>query len=793
MGHSPFHVFGRSPAFAVGVVLPLSLGIALAAITSAVVNAYLIRTLPYPAPDRVYHVMYAPPGPWEPRGLSGMDWASVSDVVEYPLASGADTFFLADGSAAPPLRGRRITFGVVAGLVLQPAAGRLLVEEDFQSTAEPSVLIGYSVWRDRFGSDPAVVGRSLRTETEAGRAEQFRIVGVLPRNFYIGGDSTQPIDVVVPIDGSARRYYMARLRPGVPPALAERRLTEAALRVATDAPADWSGVHLESAHERYTGRLRPVLTGIMVASALLLLTAFANVAVLIVLRTARRQKEMALRLALGSTNARLLRLLLAETCVLLVASLVIGLFICRSALQVLAPLIEAQLGRPAPGGSVSIAIDATVLFAFIAIGAVSLIALTLPPLGLLRRGRLAAILQRSGATTTEGLGMRRLRSTMLVVEVAATVVLLAGCGLMVRSVARMVRTDLGFQPHQLARARITLRPVDYANPQAFTRFFQRFIERASIAGAPVVFSSWPPFAAFPEQAIEVDGRAGHILNAGYVNVGPNYFSTLDVALRSGREITAADIASSAAVAVVSESLAKRLWPGGDALGRQLRQIQVTARGPEPPGPWQTVVGIVADVRQSYGDTNMHDVYSPWIPNLRFGSFYTRTPRPLPSQSRVLQGVATEIDPHAVVNDLRAVDAENRELEGATFLSMMLAGFAAVATIVAVLGIYAVTAYSLQQRERELAIRMALGAGRRAVATLLLGESGAVLTAGLFTGVAGAMATARILEHQLFGVQTFDVLTLAATSTLTATTWLVATWWPTRRAARTDLVVSLKEI
>jgi len=793
MAHSPFRVLNRSPAFALGVVLPLSLGIALAAITSAVVHAYLIRTLPYPAADRVYHVMYAPPGPWEPRGLSGMDWASLNDVVEYPLASAADTFFVADGGAAPPLRGRRVTFGVLAGLALQPAAGRLLVADDFHSTAEPSVLIGYNVWRDRFGADAATVGRQLRTETEAGRVEQFRIVGVLPRDFYIGGDSTQPIDVVVPMDGSARRYYMARLRPGVPPALAQRRLTEAALQVANDVPADWSGVRLESAHERYTGRLRPVLTGIIVAAALLLLIAFANVAVLIVLRMARRQREMALRLALGSTNARLLRLLVAETCVLLVVSLSIGFVVSRSTLQLLTPLIEAQLGRPAPGGTASIAIDTTVILVFAAVGIVALIALTLPPLGLLRRGRLAAMLQRSGATTTDGAGMRRLRSTMLVVEVAATVVLLAGCGLMVRSVARMVRVDLGFQPHHLARARIALRPVDYRDAQAFTRFFERFIERASAAGAPVVFSSWPPFAEFPEHAIEIDGRAGHVLNAGFVNIGPNYFSTLDIALRQGREITADDVTSSAAVAVISESLAKRLWPGGDALGKQLRQIQLTAGGPQPPGPWQTVVGVAADVRQSYGDPNLHDVYSPWIPNLRFGSFYTRTLHQLPSASRLLQGVAKDIDSHAVVNDLRAVDDENRELAGAMFLSMMLAGFAAVATIVAVLGIYAVTAYSVQQRERELAIRIALGADRGAVARLLLRESGIVLAAGLVLGIAGALATARVLEHQVFGVQTFDLSTLALTAALTATTWLAATWSPARRATRTDPVVSLKEI
>jgi hypothetical protein len=247
------------------------------------------------------------------------------------------------------------------------------------------------------------------------------------------------------------------------------------------------------------------------------------------------------------------------------------------------------------------------------------------------------------------------------------------------------------------------------------------------------------------------------------------------------------------VAIVSESLARRLWPRNDALGKRLRQVEVTARGPEPPGHWQTVVGIAADVRQSYGDSNVHDIYSPWIPSIRYGSFWTRTTRPLASDSRLLQSVGREIDPHAVVNDLRAVDDENRELAGASFLSMMLATFAAVAATIAVLGIYAVTAYSVQQREREMAIRMALGAGRRAVATLVVRESGGVLAAGLVVGLGGALATARVLEHQMFGVQAFDPAILSATSALMAATWLAATWWPARRASEKDLSVSLKEV
>lgn len=489
----PFHALLRSPAFTLGAILPLALGFGLVIAAVAVVNAYLIRSLPYPAAERVYHVMYAPPGPWEPRGLSGMDWASVADVVECPLASSGETFFITEGGSSQPLRGRRVTYGVLAGLAIRPAAGRLLVEGDFQKSNQPLALIGYSVWRDRFGSDPAAIGRVLRMETEAGRVEQVRMAGVLPRDFYVGGDSARPIDVIVPLDDSSRRYYLARLRPGVPRALAERRLTEAARRVGTDIPRDWTGVHLESAHERYAGRFRPVLLGIVAAAGLLLLIVFANIGVLIVLRTARRRKEIALRFALGSTTAQLMRLLASETFVLLGIAQAIGLFVAHVGLHLLAPLVETELGRPAPGGAATIAVDTTVLFIIGAVGASGALALTLLPVVLLRRRHLSGLLQRTAATITDSLAMRRLRSAMLIVEVATTLVLLAGGAFMLKSLATMLRTDLGFEPHQLARTRIALRPVDYADGRPFTFFFERFIERAAAAGTPVAFSKLAAF------------------------------------------------------------------------------------------------------------------------------------------------------------------------------------------------------------------------------------------------------------------------------------------------------------
>jgi hypothetical protein len=278
-----------------------------------------------------------------------------------------------------------------------------------------------------------------------------------------------------------------------------------------------------------------------------------------------------------------------------------------------------------------------------------------------------------------------------------------------------------------------------------------------------------------------------------VSVGPGYFGTLGIVLRRGRDVSWDDVNASAPVAIVSQSLSNHLWPGESAIGKRIRQIAVTAGGPRPPGPWQTVVGVAADVRQTYGDANLNDIYTPWMPDGRFGSFFLRSGGPTPSLLPSLRTVAGEIDPRAVVDLFHPVRDENRELAGTTFLSIMLAAFAGVAAFVAVLGIYAVTAYAAQQREREVAIRMALGARRHDVVRLFVREGSVVLAVGLILGLIASMAASRVVEHRVFALGTFDRTTLAATCCLLATSCLVATWWPARRASRRNPTVALKDV
>ena len=305
----------RTPVFTLVAIVSLALGLALAASTVSVVNAYLIRSLPYPEADRLYHLRYAPPGPWEPHGMTGLDWQSVEDVVEFPIAAVSDTFHVSEGGRTASLRGLHAIPGFVDGLGVSVVAGRGLSEQDFREGSEAVALIGHALWRDRFGSDPGAIGRLMRAELESrpGELRTYRIVGVLTPGFYYGRDSRASVELLVP-QAPPVRVYMVRLRAGIPQAAAERRLTEAARQAATaPIPDDWTGVQLESARDRWIGNLRPVLFGITIAVSLVLVIVCANVAVLILLRSSQRQKEIAVRLALGSGWSHITRMLLTET------------------------------------------------------------------------------------------------------------------------------------------------------------------------------------------------------------------------------------------------------------------------------------------------------------------------------------------------------------------------------------------------------------------------------------------------------------------------------------------------
>ncbi len=770
----------RTPVYTVVVIGSLALGLALTTVMVSVVNAYLIRSLPYPAADRLYYVRYAPPGPWEPRGMTGLDWTSVEDVVEFPIASLGESFYLADGRSMVALRGLRVTRGFANGLGVSVAVGRPFLGEDFLPGSERVALIGHSLWRDRFGSDPGAIGKVIRVEVESrpGSPESFRIAGVIAPGFYYGRDSRTTVDILVP-NTDPVRTYMVQLRAGVPPAIAARRLTDAARRAATfPIPSDWTGVQLESVRDSWVSGIRPVLFGVTLAVSLVLVIVCANVTVLMLLRSTRRQREVAVRLALGSDWWHIARMLLTETLLICTTALGVGVAMATVALRTLAPLIEKQLGRQAPDPS-GIEIRTTVL---VVVGGVSLLlAVALSVLPLISWGRTRTnALQQDARVASEGRPMRRLRSALVAFEVAASLVLLIGCGLMIRSVITILRTDLGFDAEGLTTSRIMLRARNYPTPAAYRLFHEDFIRQTSDGlGLPIVFSSWPPFVPPPTHVIE--GGEGAAVDAGFIAVSAGYFSTFHISLRQGREFTVEEASAEAPVAVVSETLAARLWPAGDAIGSRVRSVAQTPGG-STAGPWRVVVGIARDVRQTYHDMDRSDFYIAKTPDGRFGTFYARTSRPTSPLYDQLQRTAAGMDRDAVITPPHPVADDDKARVETRFLTRMLTTFAASASVLAMLGIYGVTAYAVQQRHKDIAIRIALGASDRAVMRLFLREGAQLLGFGTVLGLTGAAAFARVLSAHIVGAQNSHATTWVTASALLLCAGLATVFWAVRRAA-----------
>ena len=783
----------KNPSFTAVAVSSLAIGLALTATTLAIVNAYLLRSLPYPTAERLYHLRYAPVGPWEPRGMTGIDWKSLEDVVTDCITSSGSTFYLGDAGSIERARGLQVSPGFLRGLGVQPLMGRSFAEDEFAAGSESVALISHELWRERFNSDPQIAGRLLRVTREDEQAETLRIVGVLPAGFWFGRDSSAKIDVMTPLRTRVRSY-MVRLREGVPVSYAERRITEAAKSVGSDFRPDWTGVHLQSVHDRYVENIRPVLVGITIAVAIVLVLVCVNVAVLMLLRAMRRQKEVAVRVALGAKPRHILRMLVAESGLICVAALSVGLALTAMTLRVLVPMVEAQLGKPAPVGPSGIQIDSTVL---IALGGVSLlIALSLafvPALVPWQR-RLADALRSQGATSTDGPFMRRLRGSLISFEVAGSLVLLVGCGLMIRSAVNLTNTDLGFNPEQVIRVGIRLPAQTHTNAPALHRFFTALTERLpqdtnSQVALMTAFPSYYPANTHRFEASEVRTEEAPV---GLLKVGAGYFNVYDVPLRQGREFTATDRLGSEPVAVISETFARRLWPNGGAIGRQIRVAEGDMPG-SPFGLWRTIVGVVGDIRQGYDDSDLRDLYLPFLQSpSRFASIHVRTDRSLGFWEQSVRTAATELEPYVMISTASTIVSEDRQRTGTQFLTTMLTGFAVFAALLAVLGIYGVTGYAVQQREREIAVRVAVGASRGAIIRLFLREGVRVLAIGLGLGLFGAFWAVKILETQVYGVQPFDLMTRVAACILMVTAGLVAIWWPARRAALRNPMSVLKE-
>jgi predicted permease len=513
------------------------------------------------------------------------------------------------------------------------------------------------------------------------------------------------------------------------------------------------------------------------------------------LRALRRQKETAVRVVLGAEPHRIARLLLAEAVLICSIALAVGVALTTITLRALGQQIEARLGRPVPGGVPALAMDGTVLLWIGGIGLVIVLAVAWLPMIGARPARLAESLRGEGRSGTDRPTVRRARTALVAVEVAASTALLIAGGLMLRSMAHLMRTNLGYETEHVFRPRIQLPISKYRSGDvlAQARFYDRLEqELSSIPNHSFALSTFVPFWEPPKRPLETADGANAELRASFTAAGPDYFHTLGIGLREGRAFTSGDRRGAEPVAVISESLARIIAPHGTALGKTIVSNESAISG-QALRVQRTIVGVVHDIHQTHADVDLRDVYIPFAQtSTRFASVYIRAGGSSQQWLEILRKVVASIDADVFVGPAPPLEVQAKEmLAGPRFITATLTVFALFAALLALLGIYGVTAYAVQQREREIAIRMAIGATSGTVIRMFLRNSAKVLLFGTAGGVFGASAVTRILQSQLHGVERYDPWTIAVTWVFLAAAGLFATWLPALRVARTDPMTGLR--
>jgi len=783
----------RTPGFLVVAVGTLSVSIALCAAVMAVANAYLMRGLPYPDSDRLYTIRYGGPGlPFVP-GLERLDWRSLDDLVEHPISWDLDLFSLRGAPYPEAIDGTWVTPGYMDAFGVRPAMGRTFAPDDYRESGPPIAIISYRLWQTRFSGDPAILGRHVEAymNDRPNEPQRLAIIGVLPADHWHLNRFT---DILSPLRASSYPY-MARLRPGAAPEIVAARIESLARAGGVDFPAGWTVV-LASAHEEYVRTIRPLLVALAIATVLVGLIACSNVAVLFTLRASHRRREVAVRRALGASATRVARTLAAEAITIGLVSSALGIGVAQTILTLAAPTLARNLGRSAPGGVSAVQLDGVALTGAILAG---LFVTALCGLAQVwAASRAPASLALTGGQKGGGAGpaQRRAHAVLIVAEIAASLALLVGAALMAQSGLRILRVDMGQSIDDVRVGRVSLSQEKYPDAPGRLAIYERIA--ADTAALPAVrgagFATGWPLQQAPQRPVGRDGDpSGFVTRAGLIGVGPGYFEALRLGIEAGRPFGPQDRVGAEPRAIVSRELAARLWPGEPAVGRRLRLGPAQQGGTSPASPY-VVIGVADDVRHTHTDDDLADVY---VPLLQFptpsASIYVKTegnPRRVDAD---LRSLLLRIDPDLSLGMPRDLaDILDEQRAGGRFLATLLGVFATFATVLALVGIYGVIAYTVRQREREIAVRLAVGADSRMITTMFVRQGLVMLAAGLSIGLGGAVALGRVLQSQLFGVEPADPMALAAATAAFTLCGSIAVGWPAKRAASTDPALALKE-
>jgi putative ABC transport system permease protein len=788
-------VFRRSPRFTLTAVALLILGIGSTTAIFSITYAVLVRPLPYPNADRLMFLAE--------RNGGGVAWPNFEDwqrratSFDALAASLADGVIVTSGPVPRRLESRSVTSTFFHVLGASPFRGRLFDAADARPGAAKTVVVSHAFWVRELGGEPEAVGR-----TTVLNRNPFTIVGVLPPGFrYL-----TPADVYVLLEPQVAANYrgmqsrrtrttlfaVGRLKPEVTAATARTEMQAIQAALTQEYPQDntTSAVHLVTLTDRIIGEIAPTMTVLAGAVTLLLLIACVNLATLLLNKSASRAQEFGIRAAIGGSRWTLVRQLLIEHGLLVVAGGVLGAAAGGVLLSALVGVAPRDLPRLEEIQLDLVVLGLTTVFSCACVFALGI----MPALKAAGLGGQAIVLRAGRGSTRSTSAMRR---GFMMAEIAVAMVLLSGAGLMVHSMMRLARVDPGFDPRHLQAFSFSLTGPQWpdARKQAFfDSIVDRLrtvpgVENAAITySLPILGSNWWNVFMIEGTTEAQWISVGLFPNAGMVPVTAGYFETLRIPLVQGRYFERSDRPESVPVAIITRSLAKKYWPNDDAVGKQIRQ----GFPKDPYGPWRTIVGVVGDLKQEGVDRDTpFQVFMPIVQQPRTTSYaIVRTRGPVSASS--LESALHDLDRSIPVFNDRTLEQVMREASSRRRIAMLvLSVFGAVAVLLAAIGLYGVIAQSVTERRQEIGVRMALGASPRQILRLFLQHGLAVVAVGVGCGIAGSLAAARSLASLVFGVTVTDPMTLGGMSGLLLAITLLACYLPARSATRVDPLEALR--
>jgi len=790
----------RNPGFTLVAVLSLALGIGANAAIFSLVDAVLLRPLPFADPERLVMV-------WEEASFAGFprntpapanyaDWKAQNGVFEGMAALGDGSFNLTGDGEPEKVSAKSVTADFFPLLGVKPALGRAFLPEEDRPGANKVAILSHGLWQRRYGGESGIVGRDILLN-----GEKHTVIGVMPAGFQF---LERYINLWVPLalgEEIANRggHYLtvvARMKPGVTVAQANADIQTIMARIARDHPDDAArlGALVLPLREEVAGEVRRPLMMLLVAVGFVLLIACANVANLLLARAASRSKEIAVRTALGATQGRLVRQLLTESLLLAATGGALGLLLAVWSFAFLKQLIPDGLAL-----SAGLRIDPQALGYTLALSVVTGLVFGLAPALQASKADLNEALKQGGGRSGSGAGGSRLRGAMVVAQVALALVLLVGAGLLMQTLFRLRGEYSGLRPENLLTLRTNLPRGKYKEHSQRVAFYDQVLGRVTALPGVIAAgytTSVPLEWKGGTSGFSVEGRVpepGLSYDAIHRQVSADYLKALGVSLRQGRYFDEHDREQAMPVAIVNETMARQYWPGTEVLGKRFK-----IGDPDSARPWLTVVGVVSDVRQMGLDAPVKaEMYLPH-PQTNYQEWFTpshlviRTAGDPQGLVAAVRGVVRAVDPDQPVSNIRTMEEILGEESSTRRVgAVLLVAFAALALLLASLGIYGVLAYFVVQRRPEIGVRMALGARPRDVLGLVLKKGMSLALLGVGIGLCGALALTRLMASLLYGIGATDPLTLTLAALLLTGVALVACYLPARRATKVDPMIALR--